>query len=496
MTNDFPELDVKNQAFLKDVNFTAGGELVLNQLGIDFATPQLADISPWEFAHYIAVENWLTEYEPKPDSSNLEQVRGYLEAFDHLCEVSDWEKASKILFIRSNHAINNKHKNLHEQLFTWGYYQEQIDLYGRLLDKLNPELNCILLHGLGRAYGYLGQPQTAIEFHQRQLDIARKINNRKAEVTALGGLSRIYNWCLAEFQIAIDYCQQQLAIAREIGDREQEIQALDWLGGISGEKADFQKAIKYRQEALVIARDMGDSEMEVVILGGLGATYSTMGQPRKGIEYLQQVLDITQKTGNRRQEWAAMTNLGIAYMVLNQNETAIDLLQKALVIIRNLGDKVGETVTLDNLCVTNLILKKYDIAIGYCKASLNIYRKVGILLGNGYTLTNLSYCYGCIKEHRKAISYSNKAIKIARQTNNQYLKGLALAVLANAYWHKGDYILGLILIARSMLIVPPWKGVNGRLIFKLTIRIISQKFARIGKCFLNILQFKNSRDTA
>jgi len=496
MIDDLAEVDVKNLVSLEGINFTTGGELVLNQLGIDLTKPQLADISPWKFAHYMAVENWLTEYQPKPNSSNLEQVRGYLEAFHHLCEVSDWEKASKILFIRSNYATNTKHKDLHEQLFTWGYYQEQIDLYSRLLDKLNPELNCILLHGLGRAYGCLGQPQPAIEFHQLQLDIARKINNRKAEVTALGGLGRIYYWCLGEFETAINYCQKQLAIAREIGDREQEIQALDWLGGISNDKADFQKAIKYRQAALTIAEDIGDSEMEVVILSGLGATYSTMGQPKKAIEFLQQVLDVSQKTGNCRQEWAAMNNLGIAYMVMNQNEKAIDILQEAIVIIRNLGDKVGETVTLDNLCVTNVILKKYDLAIEYCQASLKIYQKVGILLGNAYTLINLSYCYGCLKESRKAISYSNKAIKIAHQSNNQYLKGLALAVLANAYWHKGNYIFSLMLITRSMLIVPPWKGVNGLLIFKLTIRIISQKLTRVAQYFLNIFQFENNKETA
>ncbi|GAB4191229.1 MAG: hypothetical protein Fur006_34170 [Coleofasciculaceae cyanobacterium] len=53
----------------------------------------------WRKAHYTAAQMWYRTYEPEPDASNLEQVQGYLEAFHHLCEVEDWEQASKILVI-------------------------------------------------------------------------------------------------------------------------------------------------------------------------------------------------------------------------------------------------------------------------------------------------------------------------------------------------------------------------------------------------------------
>ena len=75
-------------------------ELILAELGIN--SPYLSELPLNKLDHYIAVINWLTDYKPRPDDSNLEKVLGYLEAFHHLCEVEAWEQASKILFIRLN----------------------------------------------------------------------------------------------------------------------------------------------------------------------------------------------------------------------------------------------------------------------------------------------------------------------------------------------------------------------------------------------------------
>lgn len=72
------------------------GELILAKLGIDIAN-LAATISPRELDHYIAVENWLTDYEPKSDATNIEKVSGYLEAFYHFCEAEALLEAGKIL---------------------------------------------------------------------------------------------------------------------------------------------------------------------------------------------------------------------------------------------------------------------------------------------------------------------------------------------------------------------------------------------------------------
>lgn len=492
MTNDFPEFDVKIQAFLKDINFTTGGELVLNQLGIDLATPQLAEISTWEFAHYMAVENWLTEYQPKPDSSNLEQVRGYLEAFHHLCEVSDWEKGSKIIFINLNIANS---KALHEQLGTWGYYREQIELYSQVLDKLNRNLDCIFLHGLGWAYCHLGQPQIAIDYHQRLLDVACEIQNRKAEAQARGGLGQVHFWCLDRFEIALHHYQEQLKIAREIGDRPQEIEALEGLSSAFTGMGKYQKSIKCCQQALVIAREIGEKQMEVSILKTISSTYRLMGRPDKGLEVFQLILDDTYKISDRRQAWSILHNIGAIYCTLNKHQNAIEYLDKALNLIQELGDKFGESYTLASIGATYARAGKYNIAIGYFQPLLTISHQIGNQYLECFTRANISYCYGCLKQHKKAIKYAKLAMKIAREINDRQLQAASVIMFASAYWHKGEYFRGLVLAAKAILILPPWKSENGKVIFNTAIQKINQLLERVGQRFLNIFPFKNSRET-
>lgn len=492
MTNDSPELDVKNPAFLKDVSFSISGELVLNQLGIDLAKTQLADISPWELAHYIAVENWLTEYQPQPDSSNLEQVRGYLEALHHLCKVSDWEKASEIIFINLN--IDNS-KALHEQLGIWGYYHEQIELYSQILEKGNRDLDCIILYGLGWAYCHLGQPQIAINYHQRLLDVAFEIQNPKAEAQARGGLGRVYVWCLDKFEIALLHYHEQLKIAREIGDRQQEIEALDGLNCVFNSMGHYQQSIKYGHQALAIARDIGEVDLEVKILATLGGTYRLMGRPDKGFEFFHQILDAPYKISVRRQEWSILHEVGTIYATLGKHQNAIEYLEKALQIIQELGDKFGESFALASIGATYARSGKYDIAIGYFQPLLTISHQIGNHSLEGFTRANISYCYGCLRKHKKAIRYAKLAMKIAREINDRELQALSLVMFASAYWHKGEYLRGLVLAAKAILILPPWKSENGKAMFCITIQKIRQLLETVFQRFLNVLQLKNSRIT-
>jgi tetratricopeptide (TPR) repeat protein len=144
----------------------------------------------WETAERKAADLWLTAYEPASNASNLEQVRGYLEAFDHYCEVKDWQAAQAIAWTSLDTPTQ---EYLCWQLGTWGYYREQIPLYRKLVE------------------------------------ISRKTGDRAGEGAALGGLGTAY-YCLCDYQQAINYHQQHLTLTRDIGDRNGEGNALGNLG--------------------------------------------------------------------------------------------------------------------------------------------------------------------------------------------------------------------------------------------------------------------------
>ncbi len=288
MTNNFTEVDILIQQSLEEVEFTAPGKLVLAEIERSLAARDIAEIFHWERAHYKAAMNWLKKYKPKPDATNLEKVRGYLEAFHHLCEVEDWEKASEILLIHLDTPTN---EGLHAQLGTWGYYREQSEVYTRILGKLSPILNAVFLNGLGNLYQALAKYDKAIEFHQQHLAIWQEFQERQGEGIALGNLGSAYLF-LSEYAKAIEFLEQSLAIARELQDRHQEGTALVNLAIFYHHQGDYARAIEFSQQGLAIAREFQDRRLEGAAIGNLGLAYRAQKDYAKAREYHDETLKI------------------------------------------------------------------------------------------------------------------------------------------------------------------------------------------------------------
>jgi len=284
-------------------------------------------------AHHTATKMWFTAYKPGLDTSNLERVKGYLEAFHHLCEVEDWIRASAILAIRLNTPTNNE---LHNQLGVWGYYKEQLDLYNKLLNKLNSSWNSICYYGLGNVYYSLGDYAGAIKYHKQDLAIAQKIGDRSGEGKALGNLG-IAHRCRGDYALAIKYHQQDLAIAREIGDRSGEGKALGNLGMVYNSLGDYTQGIDYHQHYLDIAQEIGDRFGEGIALCSLGETLIKVEHYPQALKYLYAALKIMTKISARSLEAEVLKNLAELHHKLGNRDLALEFCNKALAIATDLG---------------------------------------------------------------------------------------------------------------------------------------------------------------
>ena len=228
--------------------------LLLDKLRIRKKALRNSKLPQRQRVQYRAANNWISLYNPLPDASNLDKVRGYLEACHHLFELENCEAASKILAVRLNTPTRDQ---FHNQLNTWGYYSEHIELFTTLLGKLAPEWEMTLLKGLGNLYNSLSDYKEAISYQQQHLAVARSVGDRQSEGISLGNIGLNY-YLLGNYAQSIDYCEQSLAIVREIGDRRAEGAALGNLGLAHDAQSEFNKAIDYYQQHLAIARDIKD----------------------------------------------------------------------------------------------------------------------------------------------------------------------------------------------------------------------------------------------
>jgi tetratricopeptide (TPR) repeat protein len=383
------------------------GQLLFAKLEID-----LDEVPIEKLAAYTAVKYYLTvEDEPPDDVTNLEQVKRYLQSFDHLCEMEAWEAASEILLSYTHTTTNQE---LRIQLRIWRYYRELASLYNRILGKLNSRWDAICLNGLGLVYYGLGEYTHAIEFYQQCLAIARATGDQYREGRALGNLGLTF-YAMGQYHQAIKYTHQYLQKSRTIGDSQGEGNALGNLGIIYKALGKYHRAINYAQQHLDIARKIGDRLGEGNALGNLGTAHYPLGKYHQAIDYAQQHLDIARAIGDRLGEGNELANMGLAYHAIGEYTHAIALYQQRLTITQVIEDRQGEGETLCRLGATLIRLDLYSEALKALHTALEICNTTGNRSIQAEVQKVLAEAYQILGPRTLAIEYCNRALSIAAE---------------------------------------------------------------------------------
>jgi tetratricopeptide (TPR) repeat protein len=327
----------KSDKFTMQNNPLPSGEVILESLGINPHNLPAQFPTREQRLQYRAVVQWLTDDKPKSDASNLEKVRGYLEAFYHLCEVEDWKRASKILEINLDIPNNTE---LHNPLITWGYYREVIDLYSRLLGNLDPASDAVCFFGLGQVYHYLGSYDEAISYYKESLSRMLKIGHSLGVGKVLGSMANTY-----------------LAIR------------------------EYDLAISCYEKCLVISIETNNQESIGLTLGNLGNIYFALEKYETAIDYAEQHFIIAEKIGNLQGIGIALTNWGNALFKLGHHLEADQNFLRASEIFKQIGDRRSEALSLYNLATSfQADLGNLPLAIKYCDRALSIATELGIPL--------------------------------------------------------------------------------------------------------------------
>ena len=278
------------------------------------------------------------------------------------------------------------------------------------------------LGNLGLAYYSLGQYQTAINFHEQSLAIAREIGNRQGAGNALGNLGNAY-YSLGQYQTAINFHEQSLAIAREIGDRQGEGATLGNLGIAYDSLGQYQTAINFHEQYLAIAREIGDRQGEGNALGSLGNAYNNLGQYQTAIDFHEQYLAIAREIGDRQGEGNALGNLGNAYRNLGQYQTAIDFYEQTLAILREIGDRQKEGITLGNLGLAYAVLDQSEQALEQYQQALTVAQEIGDRSNEGLWLSNMGELLADQDQPELAIVFYKQSVNV-RESIRDDIRGL------------------------------------------------------------------------
>ena len=174
--------------------------------------------------------------------------------------------------------------------------------------------------------------------------------------------------------------RKALELAREVEDRSGEATALLNLGNVYNSLAQYTRAIESYGQSLAIRQDIGDRKGVASSLLGLGNGYWSQGQYEQAIELYEQSLSISQQIADQQGEANSLGGLGTAHISLGEYKRAIELYEQSLAVKREIGDLRGEAILLQNLAVANLRLGRIHEGVALSQQSTQIMNELGIRL--------------------------------------------------------------------------------------------------------------------
>nr|XP_058951387.1 tetratricopeptide repeat protein 28-like [Pocillopora verrucosa] len=336
---------------------------------------------------------------------------------------------------RSYGNLGNAYCSLGQFKTAIQYHQRHLEIAKEVGDKAGEGRS---YGNLGNAYQGLGQFKTAIQYHQRHLEIAKEVGDKAGEGSSYGNLGNDYR-SLGQFKTAIQYHQRHLEIAKEVGDKAGEGRSYGNLGNAYHGLGQFKTAIQYHQRHLEIAKEVGDKAGEGRGYGNLGNAYHSLGQFKTAIQYHQRHLEIAKEVGDKAGEGRSYGNLGNAYRSLGQFKTAIQYHQRHLEIAKEVGDKAGEGASYGNLGNAYCSLGQFKTAIQYHQRHLEIVKEVGDKAGEGASYGNLGNAYQGLGQFKTAIQYHQRHLEIAKEVGDKAGEGISYGNLGNAYQGLGQF---------------------------------------------------------
>ena len=101
----------------------------------------------------------------------------------------------------------------------------------------------------------VGQLKTAIEYHQRHLEISKEVEDKAGEGTSYGNLRNAYQG-LRQFITAMECHKRHLKIPKEVGDKTGEACALCFLGSIFECQGSLKKAFSCYHSSVEVYDDI------------------------------------------------------------------------------------------------------------------------------------------------------------------------------------------------------------------------------------------------
>jgi tetratricopeptide (TPR) repeat protein len=183
----------------------------------------------------------------------------------------------------------------------------------------------------------IGRPAEALDHLKRALAMARELGSLVLEMSTLDSLAELHRLG-GRLDEAVRAGRASLSLARKIEHRRGEASALMTLGAIHGQMGEHHRSVALYEAALPLA-DGNHFEARVIV--GLAAAQQRAGNLQAARRNAERALDSARRAGHRVEEGNALTVLALVELDERLLEHALRYAREASTIHEECGYQVG-----------------------------------------------------------------------------------------------------------------------------------------------------------
>jgi class 3 adenylate cyclase/tetratricopeptide (TPR) repeat protein len=240
---------------------------------------------------------------------------------------------------------------------------------------------------LGNAWILRSEYSPALEWLEKARTHAAQINYMAGTCDALCEIG-IIHWRLANFDTATQYLQQGMDLARKLGDKRKEAYALSVIGQVKAQVGGFAESHDIFEAALSLSREINDKKRIAGTLNNFANTYYYEGEYEMAQKLMEESLEVVREIGDKRGIALALNNLGNIFYLKNDFNAARKYYEESLKLGNQTDDKYTKSIALSSLGITLFRQGHLTEAESHYQESLMLNQAMGDKVG-----LSLLHCY-------------------------------------------------------------------------------------------------------
>ncbi|PCH69612.1 MAG: hypothetical protein COC01_01190 [Bacteroidetes bacterium] len=186
-------------------------------------------------------------------------------------------------------------------------------------------------NNMALVYGTLGNPERALEFHEKSLEISNSMNNDRGKAITYNNMAIIYLE-RGDLEISKNYFMQAVRLQEKLGNKEHIALAYGNAGEIYTELGKLDTAIFYQKKSLKMREELGDRSGLLYSLGGMALIHQKKGELQQAVSYLEKSIEIGREINAKKELYFVFETMADVYKEMGDFKKSVDFFEKSIVL--------------------------------------------------------------------------------------------------------------------------------------------------------------------